>query len=281
MNYRASIIIIINIFLLSNLNAYETKFTIERIKTFKVGSSLNEFNVIKDGQMLSGMGTGPSLIKYNKKDQFFYIIDGFNERICIYDLSFNQINEISIKNDDYLYFPHSLEIYDNGFLLYQKYLGAIYYDKKGNIQWSINFVEKYFDNKLENNNYFYDEVNNLFFFYMVGDDILCFSNLSEDSNGYVYTMGKDNINKLLNKKSINNIVISEDNRILKDGIVKSKSYPDYYRKNVVEEDLILIDSIDSIHTYWYLKEMFLLIYDNEGKYIVNDFLMMIISQIEL
>lgn len=267
-------IIIITILLISSLDifSFETNLIIEDIKDFKIGSEFNEFKFNKSDFLPDGIGNGPSIIKFDDRKNIFYLVDGSNSRVCIYDLNFNQIDEIRYDENLYLRYPHDMQINGNGFILFQKYGYITFLDWNGNVVWHIVVSGKHIGEELENNNFYYDESNKLLFFYLYGEDIACFSELS--SNGYKYkiTKGKDDINKLLESKGVENIYISDEIRLYVHEILYDKEYYAYHsiKKDKYVEDLIYIGKINSI-SYWKDIYNYLMIYNKEGKFVAGDF----------
>lgn len=259
------------IFLFISSCIYGENLIIENIKKFNIGIGNNEFKTFEYDHMPLGVGAGPSLIKYDKNNETFYIVDGFNSRISIYDLKFNQVGEITYNKDLYFRTCNDLLVLENGLIFYQSEKGLIKIDSKGKVKWNIIFPNNYEDyGELENNNFYYDEENQIIFFYLKGDDIVAFSDLSLNMFDYKITQGRDNINRMLSRRGISNIII-DDNYILEvNDIIKSKSFAVKYNKQKDTERKVLIDSLDD-YTYWMTEGNHLTVYDSKGKNMVRNF----------
>ncbi|QEN04197.1 hypothetical protein EW093_05585 [Thiospirochaeta perfilievii] len=248
----------------------ESKFEIDFVTSYKTGKGINEFATVYNKYLIDGAGDGPSIIYYDESKKVFYISDGYNKRLSVYDFNFKQIDEIDISNDIYLEYPHSIQIYKEGFILYQKYIGFTYHTWDGELQWQMNFVEKYYDNKLENNNFYYDEDNGIILFYMIDGEVICFSSLTKDSNGFVTTKGRDQINILIKNKDISNIKISESNKILVDNKIKSISGNDILDKDNDNGKRIYIGRNKNNYIYWTDADRRIRIYDSSKTFIISE-----------
>lgn len=70
--------------LIFSLFSLETKFTIEKVKSFDVGSGSGEFKTVILQYLDYGAGGGPSLIHYDKKRKYSILfVDTMREPIYI------------------------------------------------------------------------------------------------------------------------------------------------------------------------------------------------------
>lgn len=266
------IILVILIITKTLIVSDEQHLQIEFLKSFTIGDSYNQFRASNSEYTADGAGSGPSLIKYDESKELFYIVDGLNSRICMYDLQFNQVDEINYSKDHYMETAYDLVLIESGFIFYQETFGLLFISFDGSTIWNVDISTKDFQYELENNNFYYDEKNQIIFFYLKGDDIVALSELSLKMFDYKITYGRVNINNMLASKGIVNIKISDVNKLYVDDKLISSEYNAYFRKDSTEEieDMSFIGSINNYSYYHYMSN-FLLVYDKDGNYIFNKY----------
>jgi len=202
----------------ADYNSYEQ----ELIMTFPVGTQIGEIGYD------NGYGRGPGALFFDEKG-FFYICDGWNDKVLVYDSNYHFLKEI-------------FNIYSSK----AKQVFAI--DKKYFIDYSYNFsfsVDEFDGEKLflinlsnseyRNEIYYYPSFifeKNIVFIYLKNGSIICIPNPGKDNDKNMQKILDNNTTKDLFESAsdydLDDLQIDGENRLFLNGELLTRNYKVFY-----------------------------------------------------